>query len=138
MYGLGRSEELIAEPLHPYPAGVVIGTKSGYQTRRLPPGEQRLPPNGRPDHLLGECEKSLRRLRVDRIDLYQLHTPDPSVPYAESLGARVELRRQGKIRHIGISNVTRRTAHRGAGGVPRRVRAEPVPPMSPPKAPKRG
>lgn len=106
IYGLGRSEELIAEALCPYPPGVVIGTKSGYEPRRLGPGERRLPPRGRPEHLTAECDKSLRRLRVERIDLYQLHTPDPSVPYAESLGALAELQRQGKIRHIGISNVT--------------------------------
>jgi pyridoxine 4-dehydrogenase len=106
IYGLGKSEELIAEALHPYPSGVVVGSKSGYETRRLAPGERRLPPNGRPEHLIGECDKSLRRLRVDQIDLYQLHTPDPSVPYAESLGALTELQRRGKVRHIGISNVT--------------------------------
>lgn len=106
IYGLGKSEELIAEALCPYPSGVVIGTKSGYETRRLAPGERRLPPSGRPEHLMEECNKSLRRLRVDQIGLYQLHTPDPSVPYAESLGALAELQQQGKIRHIGISNVT--------------------------------
>jgi aryl-alcohol dehydrogenase-like predicted oxidoreductase len=106
IYGLGQSEELIAEALRPYPSDVVIGTKSGYETRRLAPGEQRLPASGRPEHLMDECDKSLRRLGVDQIDVYQLHTPDPSVPYAESLGALVGLQRQGKIRHIGISNVT--------------------------------
>jgi aryl-alcohol dehydrogenase-like predicted oxidoreductase len=106
IYGLGRSEELIAEALHPYPAGLVIGTKSGYEVRRLAPGERRLPARGRPEHLKDECDKSLRRLRVGQLDLYQLHTPDPAVPYAESLGALQELQQQGKIRHIGISNVT--------------------------------
>jgi pyridoxine 4-dehydrogenase len=106
IYGLGRSEELIAEALHPYPPGLVIGTKSGYEVRRLAPGERRLPASGRPGHLKDECDKSLRRLRLDQLDLYQLHTPDPAVPYAESLGALVELQQQGKVRHIGISNVT--------------------------------
>jgi aryl-alcohol dehydrogenase-like predicted oxidoreductase len=106
IYGLGRSEELIAEALRPYPSDVVIGTKSGYETRRLAPGEQRLPASGRPGHLKEECDKSLRRLGLDQLDLYQLHTPDPAVPYAESLDALVELQQQGKIRHIGISNVT--------------------------------
>ena len=106
IYGLGRSEELIAEALRPYPSDLVIATKSGYEVRMLAPGEKRLPASGRPDHLKAECEKSLRRLRLDRIDLYQLHAPDPAVPYAESVGALVELQREGKIRHIGVSNVT--------------------------------
>jgi pyridoxine 4-dehydrogenase len=106
IYGLGKSEELIAQALRPYPADVVIGTKSGYETRNLAPGERRLPPDGRPEHLMAECDKSLRRLGLDQIDLYQLHTPDPAVPYRESLGALAELQRQGKIRHIGVSNVT--------------------------------
>jgi pyridoxine 4-dehydrogenase len=106
IYGLGRSEELIAEALRPYPADLVIGTKAGYETRRLASGEQRLPPSGRPEHLRAECEKSLRRLGLAQLDLYQLHTPDPDVPYAESVGALVELRAAGKIRHIGISNVS--------------------------------
>ena len=106
IYGLGRSEELIAEALHPYPSGLVIGTKSGYKVRRLAPGERRLPASGHPGHLKDECDQSLRRLRLDQLDLYQLHTPDPAVPYAESLGALLELQQQGKVRHIGISNVT--------------------------------
>ncbi|WP_375482725.1 aldo/keto reductase [uncultured Jatrophihabitans sp.] len=106
IYGLGRSEELIAEALRPYPLDVVVGTKSGYETRSLAPGEQRLPASGHPDHLISECERSLARLGVERIDLYQLHTPDPVVPLADSLGALVELQQQGKIRHIGISNVS--------------------------------
>jgi pyridoxine 4-dehydrogenase len=106
IYGLGRSEELIAEALRPYPADLVIATKSGYEVRLLREGEQRLPANGRPDHLKAECEASLRRLRLERVDVYQLHTPDPAVPYADSIGALVELQHEGKIRHIGVSNVT--------------------------------
>jgi pyridoxine 4-dehydrogenase len=100
-YGPGTSEELIAEALHPYPEGLVIGTKGGL----VRPGPNRWDPDGRPEHLREACEGSLRRLRVDRIDLYQLHRPDPAVPYEESLGALVDLRDQGKIRHIGVSNV---------------------------------
>jgi pyridoxine 4-dehydrogenase len=106
IYGLGRSEELIAEALRPYPPEVVIGTKAGYEMRMLAAGERRLPACGRPEHLKSECENSLRRLGVDCIELYQLHTPDPQVPYADSLGALVELQQAGLIRHIGISNVT--------------------------------
>ena len=106
IYGLGRSEELIAEALHPYPPEVVIGTKSGYEMRMLAAGERRLPALGRPEHLKSECENSLRRLGVDCIDLYQLHTPDPRVPYADSLGALIELQQAGLIRHIGVSNVS--------------------------------
>jgi aryl-alcohol dehydrogenase-like predicted oxidoreductase len=106
IYGLGRSEELIAEALRPYPEDVVIATKSGYVARRLLPGEDRLPASGRPEHLKAECDASLRRLRLERIDLYQLHTPDPAVPYGDSIGALLELQREGKIRHIGVSNVT--------------------------------
>ncbi|MDQ2960879.1 MAG: aldo/keto reductase [Candidatus Dormibacteraeota bacterium] len=100
-YGPGTSEELIAEALHPYPQGLVIGTKAGL----VRPAPSRWDPDGRPEYLRAACEDSLRRLRLERIDLYQLHRPDPAVPYEESLGALVELRRQGKIRHIGVSNV---------------------------------
>jgi aryl-alcohol dehydrogenase-like predicted oxidoreductase len=109
-YGPGVSEELIAEALFPYD-GLLIATKGGYE-RTGPSGESATgeltgwTPNGRPGHLRSACEASLRRLRLDRIDLYQLHTPDPSVPYAESIGALNALRREGKIRHIGVSNVT--------------------------------
>jgi aryl-alcohol dehydrogenase-like predicted oxidoreductase len=106
IYGLGRSEELIAEALWPYPSDLVIATKSGYEVRALRPGERRLPASGRPEHLRAECEQSLRRLRVEQIDLYQLHTPDPAVPYADSVGALVELQGEGKVRHLGVSNVT--------------------------------
>jgi len=101
-YGPEVSEELIAEALHPYPDDLVIATKGGL-TRS---GPNRWSPNGRPEHLVAACEGSLRRLRLDQIPLYQFHAPDPKVPYEESLGAIVELKKQGKIRHIGLSNVT--------------------------------
>jgi pyridoxine 4-dehydrogenase len=99
-YGPHVSEELIAEALHPYPGGLVIATKGGL-TR---PGPGQWHPDCRPEHLREACEGSLRRLRVERIDLYQLHTVDPNVPLEESLGALVELREEGKIAHIGVSN----------------------------------
>ncbi len=101
-YGPMVSEELIAEALFPYPAGVVIATKGGF----LRPGPDQWVPDGQPDHLRAALEGSLKRLRLERIDLYQLHTPDPKVPYEDSVGTLVELRRAGKIRHIGLSNVT--------------------------------
>ena len=101
-YGPEVSERLIAEALHPYPEGLVIATKGGLT--RTGPGQW--PRNGRPDHLREACEASLRRLKLDRIELYQLHAPDENVPYEESLGALIELREEGKIAHIGISNVS--------------------------------
>jgi aryl-alcohol dehydrogenase-like predicted oxidoreductase len=100
-YGPEVSEELIAEALHPYPAGLVIATKGGLT--RSGPGEWQR--NGRPEHLRAACEGSLRRLRVERIDLYQLHAPDSDVPYEESIGALKELQAEGKINQIGVSNV---------------------------------
>ncbi len=100
-YGPGVSEELIAEVLHPYPAGLVIATKGGF-VRRGPAWFA----NGRPEHLRQALEGSLRRLRLDRIDVYQLHTVDPRVPIEESVGALAALQAQGKIRHIGVSNVS--------------------------------
>ena len=100
-YGPEVSERLIAETLHPYPAGLVVGTKGGLL--RDGPGQWR--PDCRPEHLREACHASLRRLRVDRIDLYQLHTPDPAVPLEESIGALHDLREEGKICHIGVSNV---------------------------------
>jgi len=109
-YGPGVSEELIAEALSPYD-GLLIATKGGYE-RSGPGGLSESgeltgwTPNGRPGHLRSACEASLRRLGLDRIDLYQLHTPDPAVPFVESIGALKELQDEGKIRHIGVSNVT--------------------------------
>ena len=101
-YGPEVSENLIAEALHPYPDGLVIATKGGL--RRTGPGEW--PRDARPERLKECCEGSLRRLKVDRIDLYQLHAPDPQVPLEDSLGALKELQDEGKVRHIGISNVS--------------------------------
>jgi pyridoxine 4-dehydrogenase len=101
-YGPEVSENLIAEALHPYPEGLVIATKGGL--RRTGPGQW--PRDARPERLRECCEGSLRRLRVDRIDLYQLHAPDPKVPLEESLGALRELQQEGKVRHIGVSNVS--------------------------------
>jgi len=100
-YGPAVSEEVIAEALHPYPGGLVIATKGGFT--RSGPGEWN--PDGRPEHLREACEGSLRRLRLERIDLYQFHTVDPDVPFEESVGTLVELRDEGKIGHIGLSNV---------------------------------
>src|SRR6202522_1091782 len=101
-YGPDVSEELIAEALAPYPAGLVIATKGGL-TRS---GPDEWAADGRPEHLRAALEGSLKKLRVDCIDLYQFHRPDPRVKYAESIGALAELQRAGKIRHIGVSNVT--------------------------------
>ena len=101
-YGPQVSEELIAEALHPYPEDLVIATKGGLERT----GPNRWPSNGRPDHLKEACDGSLRRLQLDEIALYQLHRPDPKVPYEDSVGALVELKEAGKIRHIGVSNVT--------------------------------
>ncbi len=105
IYGPGISEELIAEALSPYPTGVVLATKGGMIKRGPNPGQT--VSDGRPEHLRAACEASLRRLRVDCIDLYQLHRPDPAVELADSLCALDRLREAGKIRHIGLSNVTR-------------------------------
>jgi len=101
-YGPFVSEDLIAEALHPYPAELVVATKGGLT--RAGPGIWEAV--GRPEYLRQCVEMSLRRLRLDRIDLYQFHRVDPQVPLAESIGALAELQRQGKIRHIGVSNVT--------------------------------
>jgi aryl-alcohol dehydrogenase-like predicted oxidoreductase len=100
-YGPEVSERLIGETLHPYPEGLVIATKAGLV--RPGPGDWR--PNGRPEHIREALEGSLRRLRLERIDLYQLHRIDPEVPLEESLGTMVELRDKGKVRHIGLSEV---------------------------------
>jgi pyridoxine 4-dehydrogenase len=101
-YGPEVSERLIADALHPYPDDLVIATKGGL----LRPGPGRWDADGQPEHLRAACEGSLRRLRLDQIPLYQLHRPDPAVPLAESLGALVQLKDEGKIRHIGVSNVS--------------------------------
>ncbi|HMD03588.1 MAG TPA: aldo/keto reductase, partial [Candidatus Baltobacteraceae bacterium] len=100
-YGPSINEEQIAQALWMYPEDLVIATKGG-STR---PGG-RWVPDGRPEHLRQACEGSLQRLRLGAIDLYQLHGPDPNVPYAESIGALAQLRAAGKIRHVGISNVS--------------------------------
>jgi pyridoxine 4-dehydrogenase len=107
-YGPYVSERLIAEALYPYPADLVIATKGG-QTRS---GPNRWHPDGRPEHLRQACEGSLKRLRLDRIELYQLHRIDPRVPLEESLGALLELRDEGKIARIGLSNVSLDQLHR--------------------------
>jgi pyridoxine 4-dehydrogenase len=101
-YGPGVSEEIIAEALHPYPAGLVIATKGGYAR----PGPNQWVEDGRPEHLRAACEASLRRLRVDRIDLYQLHRIDPKVPMEDQLGTLRHLRAHGKIKDIGLSQVS--------------------------------
>jgi pyridoxine 4-dehydrogenase len=101
-YGPEVSENLIAEALYPYPEGLVIATKGGL--RRTGPGQW--PRDARPERLKECCEASLRRLRLERIDLYQLHSPDSRVPLEDSMGALKELQDEGKIRHIGVSNVS--------------------------------
>jgi pyridoxine 4-dehydrogenase len=100
-YGPEVSEELIAESLHPYPGGLAIATKGGLT--RSGPG--RWEPDGRPEHLREACEGSLRRLRLERIDLYQLHTVDRRVPLEDSVGTLADLRDEGKIARVGLSNV---------------------------------
>ncbi|MCL4798797.1 MAG: aldo/keto reductase [Burkholderiales bacterium] len=101
-YGPEVDETLIAEALHPYPKGLVIGTKGGL----VRPTRRAWDCDGRPEHLRRALEGSLARLKLERIDLYQFHAPDPNVPFAESLGALSELQRAGKIRHLGVSNVS--------------------------------
>jgi aryl-alcohol dehydrogenase-like predicted oxidoreductase len=99
-YGPATNESLIADALFPYPPGLVIATKGGI----VRPSPERWDADGRPAHLRAACEASLRRLRVERIDLYQLHTIDPRVPLEDSLGEIARLQREGKIRHVGVSN----------------------------------
>ena len=101
-YGPFVSEKLIAEALHPYPENLVIATKAGLQ--RPGPGDWK--PDGRPEHLRERCEGSLQRLQVERIDLFQLHRIDPKVPLEDQLGTLNDLQREGKIRHIGLSEVS--------------------------------
>ena len=101
-YGPHVDEEMIAEALHPYPKGLVIATKGGL----LRPRPGAWDPDGRPEHLKRALDGSLKRLRLERIDLYQLHAPDPKVPFADSVGALAEGQKAGKIRHVGVSNVS--------------------------------
>ena len=101
-YGPGVSEEIIAEALYPYRKDLLIATKAGFDR----PGPNRWIENGRPGHLKSSCEDSLRSLRLDRIDLYQLHRIDPKVPADDQFGALKDLQTEGKIRHIGLSEVT--------------------------------
>ena len=102
-YGPYTSEELIAETLHPYPDGLVIGTKAGL----VRGGPNNWSPDGSPQHLREAVDGSLRRLRVDRIELLQFHRPDPRVPFEESVGALIDLKNEGKIRQLGLCNVGR-------------------------------
>jgi aryl-alcohol dehydrogenase-like predicted oxidoreductase len=113
-YGPGTSEELIAEALHPYPADLVIATKGGWER----PGPGQWTHNASPKHLTAALEGSLKRLRLDRIDVHQLHAPDNAVSFEASVEALAKLREQGKIRHIGLSNVTREHIERALGIVP--------------------
>ncbi len=101
-YGPAVSEEIIAEALHPYPSGLVIATKAGFDRT----GPDKWVTNGRPEHLRDACDGSLRRLRVERIDLFQLHRIDSAVPAEEQLGTLKDLQAQGKIKHIGLSEVS--------------------------------
>jgi pyridoxine 4-dehydrogenase len=101
-YGPEVSEEIIAETLYPYADELVIATKGGLSR----PGPGKWDADGRPEHLREACEGSLRRLKLEQIPLYQLHRPDPKVPVADSIGVLVELKNEGKIRHIGVSNVS--------------------------------
>ena len=107
-YGPDVSEILIAEALHPYPDDLVIATKGGL-TRS---GPNQWDADGRPDYLREACEGSLRRLKIDQIPLYQFHRPDPKVPLEDSIGEIVKMKDEGKIRHIGICNVTETELHR--------------------------
>jgi aryl-alcohol dehydrogenase-like predicted oxidoreductase len=113
-YGPNVSEEIIAEALYPYRAGLVIGTKGGFER----PGPNRWVENGKPEHLKSVCEGSLRRLRLDRIDLYQLHRIDPKVPAEDQFGALKEMQTQGKIKHIGLSEVSVRQIQHARTVVP--------------------
>jgi aryl-alcohol dehydrogenase-like predicted oxidoreductase len=113
-YGPDVSETLIAEALYPYADDLVIATKGGLERT----GPNQWPVNGKPEHLREACEGSLRRLRVERLPLYQLHRPDPHVPYTESVGTLVDLKNEGKIEHIGLSNVTEAQVREAQGLTP--------------------
>ena len=107
-YGPEVNERFIAETLYPYPDELVVATKGGLTRPRREAWNR----DGRPEHLRAACEGSLRRLKLQRIDLYQFHAPDPAVPLEESVGALAELQAEGKIRHIGLSNVNVSELHR--------------------------
>ncbi len=113
-YGPGTSEELIAEALYPYPAGLVIATKGGWER----PGPGQWTHNASPKHLAQALEGSLKRLRLDRIDIHQLHAPDNAVSFEASVEALAKLREEGKIRHVALSNVTREHIERARKIVP--------------------
>jgi pyridoxine 4-dehydrogenase len=113
-YGPNVSEEIIVKALYPYPSNLVIATKGGFER----PGADRWVENGKPQHLKAACEGSLRRLRLDRIDLYQLHRIDPKIPAEDQLGALRDLQSEGKIRHIGLSEVSVRQIHHARTVVP--------------------
>ena len=113
-YGPGVSEELIAKALFPYPAGLVIATKGGWER----PGPNQWTHNASPKHLAEALEGSLRRLRLERIDIYQLHAPDNAVSFEASVETLARLREQGKIRHVALSNVTREHIERARKVVP--------------------
>lgn len=113
-YGPHVSEELIAEALHPYAPGLVIATKGGWNR----PGPNQWTHDSSPAHLRKAVEGSLKRLRVERIELYQLHTPDPVVPFDDSVGTLAQLQKEGKIRLIGLSNVTQEHIERARRIVP--------------------
>jgi pyridoxine 4-dehydrogenase len=101
-YGPAVSERLIAEALYPYPPGLVIATKAGLER----PGPDQWKPNGRPEHLRAALEGSLRRLKLERIDLYQLHRIDPDVPFADQLSTFQRMQEEGKVHHVGLSEVS--------------------------------
>jgi len=113
-YGPGVSEELIAEALFPYPSGLVIATKGGWNR----PGPSQWTHDATPSHLREAVESSLKRLRMERIDVYQLHTPDPVVPFDDSVGTLAQLKSEGKIRLVALSNVTQEHIERARRIVP--------------------
>ena len=113
-YGPGFNEEIIAAALAPYPRGVVVSTKGGVEKT----GPETVFPDGKPESLRRFCEASLRRLRLNQIELYQLHRPDPHVPFTDSVGALAQLRIEGKIRHVGLSNVSLAQIHEAEAIVP--------------------
>lgn len=113
-YGPNVSEELIAEALFPYPTGLVIATKGGWNR----PGPNQWTHDATPAHLRKAVERSLKRLRQERVELYQLHTPDPVVPFEDSVGTLAQLKSEGKIRLIGLSNVTQEHIERARRIVP--------------------